>query len=75
MIKIDKNVPMPEVTRGTGREPLYPFKTMKVRDSFVMSGSDNRRLMINIMSSASRHKPKIFTTRKEKNGVRCWRIK
>ncbi len=73
MIKIDKNVPMPE--GGTRERHIYPFVTMKVGDSFFRSGSDYRILQINIMSSAGRYKPKRFTTRKEKNGVRCWRIK
>ena len=34
MIKIDKNIPIPN--KGYG-EPKYPFKTMKVGDSFSIS--------------------------------------
>ena len=33
MIKIDKNVPIP--AKGTRGNPKYPFKSMKIGDSFL----------------------------------------
>ncbi len=69
MIKIDKNVPIPPIVRP-GRKPKYPFREMEVSDSFFVAG----KIANQIVQCATRCRPKKFVTRKEKNGVRVWRV-
>ena len=76
MIKIDKNIPIP--SKGNG-EPKYPFKTMKVGDSFSISikkvpQAHNR---VNVaMSRQHKTTSKRYTIRniKSSNEIRVWRI-
>jgi len=68
MIKIEKNVKMPIFREGRN---LYPWKEMKVGDSFV---SD--RIMHGAGFNASiKHAPKKFIARKEGDHYRVWRIR
>jgi len=68
-ISIDKNVPVPE-TRGK-----YPWKNMKVGDSFFIACSKEniKKVMGNLHGSGTRH----FPVRVQSNGkgVRVWRVK
>ena len=78
MIKIDKNVPMPE--KGNMGDPKYPFKLMEVGDSFALNTKKvhNAYGRINV-ATARQHKTTIrrYTIRniKSSNEVRVWRIK
>ncbi len=71
-VKVEKNIPMPEIGRYKGGSK-FPLREMEIGDSFYMEG--NAGLQRDIISFAHRVRPKKFTTRKEKNGYRCWRIK
>jgi len=76
MIKIDKNIPIPSKWRTA---PKYPFKAMRVGDSFSISikkvpQAHNR---INV-AMCRQHKTtsKRYTLRnvKSSNEIRVWRI-
>ena len=46
MIKIDKNVPMPE--KGTASNPRYPYKNMKIGDTILKKNIAIRKPAIGI---------------------------
>lgn len=72
MVKIDKNIPLPSFSRG--RKRIYPFKEMKVGDSFL--GNPGRQsLYASAIQATFLYKPKKFVARKVKEGFRIWRIK
>ena len=70
MYEIEKNVPMPNGRHGRG--PKYPWKDMKVGDSFFVSGTTTANISrsANIQLGAG-----CYRTTKEGDGVRVWRIK
>ncbi|HQT62754.1 hypothetical protein [Acidiphilium sp.] len=67
MIEIEKNVPMPM------RRQRYPWRQMKVGDSFVVPGKTS-----GAFSGAKRAAAKAtgfkFATRNVEGGVRVWRV-
>ena len=86
MFKIDKNIPLPPHKRAGGKTPKgkYPFRKMQIGDSFLYPEPENNRaerlrigaLIINsARSSGIATKKMKFTTRRVKDGIRCWRIK
>ena len=67
-IMIEKNVPIPEPRRRK-----YPFSKMKIGDSFFIEDTSAK-----VRASASSYGKRLnreFITRREGNGVRCWRVK
>ncbi len=75
MIKIDKDVPLPN------RAPYgvqYPLGEMGVGDSFFVASGDPGRIQNTVLLWAKRNKMK-FTTRRGTEdgqaGLRVWRIK
>lgn len=79
-IRIDKKIPMPEITRQGVKK--YPFEKMKVGDSFLFINDykNNRIACQRIVAIAAtwvkRHgSKKKFSARTRKNKVRIWRIK
>lgn len=77
--KIEKNVPMPEIHSGKGIFRKYPFRDMKVGDSFFVpktalsDGSNSVRYAASYFKI--RHPGYDFTVRKVENpdGWRIWR--
>ena len=72
--KIDSNVEMPPV--NTARR--YPFKDMKVGDSFS-AGEYSNVLAVSVRSCVNNYISRYgttekFTIRKHEEQVRCWRI-
>lgn len=65
-IKIDKGIPLPD------NRNRFPWAEMEVLDSFFIEGA-NHRVHYTAVPNKS-HKPKKFTQRKVKGGVRIWRI-
>ncbi len=78
-IKIEKNVPITESKSGFKKghkiSTVYPFSDMDIGDSFVVPGG--KKEQSHVCSAANRwsrrHSGK-FTTRREGETVRCWRI-
>lgn len=69
MFKIEKRVPIPARTTT----PKYPFRDMKVGDSFVVA--DGGKSVAIAASAFSRRNPEYrFTARKEGDAIRIWRI-
>lgn len=72
MISIDSNIPMPK--KRSGREMKYPFKLMKVGDSFLVPPGDEDKVRICAHSSKKKTGYN-YTVRKMEDGThRCWRI-
>lgn len=71
MYKIERNIPVPS---RTGRPSKYPFKDMKIGDSFAAPSS----LTSSVKTCAFRfakNKGGKFSFRVHDGKVRCWRIK
>ena len=68
MIKIEKNVPLPE--DGRRKKTIYPFKTMDVGDSFVTNVKHGHQ---SAATASFRYKPRRFTAREVEGGWRIWR--
>lgn len=73
MIKVDKGVPLPEL-QGWGKSPKYPWASMKVGDSFFVPGKAQNAVSSCVGGHMRRHPGEHYTTRKEGDGVRVWRI-
>lgn len=85
MYKIDKNIKIPPQAQR-GEAPKYPFKKMKIGDSFFIPNShieENRRTARRIISAGVVYKKRNSLTQKDfklttriyEDGVRCWRTK
>ena len=77
MIKIDKNVPMPE--KGTASNPRYPYKNMKIGDSFSISldkepTAYNKINVANNKQHRTTDRRYTMRTLKSSNEIRVWRI-
>jgi len=78
MIKIDKNIPIPEVQKG--RNIIYPFSNMEIGDSFLIPFEDAKFIqpgMVRVREAVYRAQKKFrfnFAIRKVENGIRVWRV-
>jgi hypothetical protein len=74
MFKVEKNIPI----QDTNRKPTgYPFKTMEVGDSFLVSkdlDSKVRCAATYYSRRAKTTKGKRFLVRRTPEGVRTWRV-
>lgn len=66
MIKIDKNIPIPQKLR----KAKYPWADMEVGDSFLVEGVSKFH---GIWSANKKFKPKHFISEVNPVGVRVWR--
>jgi hypothetical protein len=66
-IKVDKNIPLP-----TNVSSKYPFKEMKVGDSFLITGKTSSQVSY-LMNEAKKHGYKCIS-RTIDGGCRVWRI-
>lgn len=81
--QIDKNIPVPARSGGSGREAIYPFKQMEVGDSFEVKLDQSRSTSLaklqTVLSACGRGaigKGGVTTrANKEANSVRVWRVK
>lgn len=79
MAKISKKSPAPGGRRGSKK---YPFDKMEVGDSFYVSepkthpGILQQRILGNALQFSAWHhqRKRKFTSQRQKNGVRIWRI-
>lgn len=82
---IERGLPVPprmNATTRRGRKREYPFNSLGVGDSFVMTETttvDKVKLQQRIIASAGTYRRKVapgtkFTTRQTETGVRVWRI-
>ncbi len=73
-IRVDSGIPIPIVRP---RYTKYPFKNMKVRDSFKIGAANQvEQVRQAAYKYALRHGSKIrFSIRRTDEGFRCWRIK
>lgn len=72
---VEANMPMP--SRAVGRKPKYPFPEMKVGDSFFVPDGGTKGQTVRMASYhyGKRHGGQVFSTLKDGDGYRCWRIK
>ena len=69
MITVETNVRLP--AKGPGC--LYPWEAMKVGESFLFPAGTQFPAET-ARAYSRRHPAKQFTTRKTREGYRCWRI-
>ena len=77
MIKIEKGIPVP---KNTTRKSKYPFREMKVGDSFFIKENEDvkkaQRKMAAVAHMFSKKNSEYkFKTQAFDTGVRVWRIK
>ncbi len=74
MIKVDKKKPIPE--RKTGLPSKYPFKELKVGDSFFIPDKAKKNGIYACLAHFNKKKaiPIKITIRIEGEGLRVWRI-
>lgn len=71
MIQIDKDVPFPGAP--TKRAPKYPWATMEVGESFLVTAPP--KYFQSMVGHAGRlHKGRKFACRSIDGGIRVWRI-
>ena len=75
--KIDKNVPIPE---SNLRGSKYPIREMKVGDSFYLESEGEVKgardaALKHIKRQKNGYKDWDYTTRKDGDGYRLWRVK
>ena len=73
MVKIDKNVEIPEITRCGGRPAKYPWHAMEVGDSFFVPDKKSCQFggLIQYAKKKTGYK---YSVRKEGDGIRVWRV-
>jgi len=71
--KIEKGIPLP--VRSNEWMILYPFKQMKVGDSFLVPYGETAQATVKkrVMASSRRYKPMKFVSKLLDEGVRVWR--
>lgn len=72
MIKIDKDIPIPEIIKG--RKSKYPINEMEVGDSFFIEGG-KVSITSSLNQKLSRVGKKRLVGKIEGTGLRIWRIK
>ena len=72
-VKIEKNIPIPEACGGAITRK-YPFNEMEVGDSIFIEGRKGSYTPGNAAHNYGKNHGKKFTSRKENDGFRIWRI-
>lgn len=75
MFKIEKNIPLPTNIRRAGRKGKYPFGLLKAGDSFLVPEGKMKTISVSLANHNKKMKPKQFTARTVKDGIRVWRVK
>jgi hypothetical protein len=85
VFKLQKDVPIPDISRSSGRKAKYPFNIMEVKDSFFIPGAKPENVSSAILRFLKTEEGanRKFTTRTMKEspeegepeveGVRIWR--
>jgi hypothetical protein len=71
LIKIEKGIPL--LDRIRGRRDRYPYKQMKVGDSFFVQNMNSKSLC-SVSNYAAKHLGYKFIHRATNQGTRCWRV-
>lgn len=69
--KIEKGVPLPKKLSQNAR---YPFAEMEVGDSFFIPNAKRLMTAGSISQYCTKKTGKKFSSRREGNGIRVWRI-
>ena len=73
-ITVTNDIPPPEDTgRGGGKQSMYPWDDLSVGGSFFVPGKDSSEIGGALNWAAQKRGTK-YTARKERDGVRVWRI-
>ena len=77
MLKVQKNIPMPDIPHNVGRPRIYPWYEMEIGDSFLVP-TDNARMKKHVVKTGIDKMAKkglIFELRVVEGGIRVWRTK
>ena len=72
-IQIDSDIPAPERRKYHGGHSKYPWKELKVGQSFVAPWVDKNSANSTVWRAGKTHGVK-FVVRKEGKGYRVWRV-
>lgn len=73
-IVIDKNIPIPTDRAKQTSYKNFPFSTMKVGDSFLVTDDHDKKYIAVTACRYGKNSGKLFCTRKVAEGVRVWRV-
>ena len=81
MFKIDKTIPFPKNAKGAyrsgpngGRPAIYPWREMAPGDSVFFPMTTAARMSGTLGGWKKKNPGQRFTTRKEGDGLRVWRV-
>jgi hypothetical protein len=76
VLKVDKNKGIPDKKRGPGGASKYPFKDLKIGDSFLIPDKTKKNGIYSMLAAFNKKqsKPIKITIRMEEDGIRVWRI-
>jgi len=70
--EIESGIPVP--TQGPGGHVKYPFRTMEIGDSFLVSDTKDPKVRFAASYFSARNREYRFIVRKQEGGFRVWRI-
>lgn len=73
--KIEKNIPINGYVQLTARKDKYPFRFMKIGDSFFAKEKKMNTISVSVAGYNKKLFPKRFAARTVEGGVRVWRVK
>lgn len=73
-ISVEAGIKLPPKPKAPGRKTIYPFKTMKVRESFLFPEGTPSATAYAAGAYWTRKTDREFTVRKTEEGFRCWRV-
>lgn len=74
MYKIEKGIPAPVTLAKRGRRTKYPFKKLKVGDSFLVPNANKTSLSVCAGNQAKKLNREFITRSIGKKDVRVWRV-
>ena len=74
VVPIDKDIPIPSISRGEGKAYSYPWRQMKIGDSFLSPTRIGYASAHGNARETGQRLGKKFTIRTTPEGLRCWRI-
>lgn len=75
MIKIDKDVPLPNQGRWMNGLPKYPTSSLEPGDSFFTEGARKKSIQNHLSNMRSRYSDRAFEYRAVPGGYRIWRTR
>ena len=73
-IKIDKDIPIPEIKILLPKSQSYPFSEMNPGDSFWVPKELEKSVRASASQRRRRYPGECYTSRQDRDGIRIWRL-